>query len=294
MKKIKNRIVAHLARKGWFDKLSDETYLKLLFPVYAGYGLNLNAPRTFNEKLNWLKLNDRKEIYTVMADKLLAKDFISAMIGEEYVVPVYNSWENVNQIDLNSLPEKFVLKTNHDSGSVQICRDKKTFNFEKAKNSLQLSLNKDYYQHSREWPYKEIKRMVFAEKFLDMGEALIDYKVMCFNGEPKIIQHNYVGSDRHSQDFYDIHWNKLNISQNAYAPVSIEDSPKPEFLEKMINLSRKLSQNTYFLRVDWFISNNKLYSGELTFFDGAGWTPFDDFNTDLELGEMLKLPMEMR
>lgn len=286
------RVISSMARRGMLDGLSDSMFLKLVFPVQTGYQLNLKAPKTYNEKLNWLKLNDRKPIYTIMADKYRAKDFVASRIGKQYVVPVLETWDSVEEISLDSMPEKFVLKTNHDSGSVQICREKEDFDFEKAKENLSRSMSHNYYLHAREWPYRDIKKKIFAEKFLEMGNALVDYKVMCFNGNPQAIQLNYVGQDRHSQDFYDTKWNKMDISQSVYAPVSAIENPKPAFLDEMLEMSKILARDTYYLRVDWFIAEEKLYSGELTFFDGAGWTPFDDYKTDLELGKLMALPFE--
>lgn len=272
--------------------LPDEPYLKMMFYVRMDKKLDLKSPKTFNEKLNWLKLHDRKKVYTVMADKLRAKEFVSNMIGEEYIVPVYAAWDSVNDINYDELPNKFVLKTNHDSGSVRICKDKVTFDKKAASNVLNKSMKHNYFYFAREWPYKNIERKIFAEKYLEMGDALVDYKVMCFNGEPRIIQVNYVSETRHTQDFYDVNWELTEISQEYYAPCSGCKSEKPKFFDLMIEKSRILAQNTYFLRVDWFEAEGKLYSGELTFFDGAGFDPYDDIKMDEYLGKLLVLPID--
>lgn len=286
------RIFLLLASRGLFDSMPDEKYIKLMYKARMGRKLDLVHPTAYNEKLNWLKLHDRKPIYTTMVDKLEAKQFIGNKIGMEYIVPVYGAWNSVEEIAWDTLPNQFVIKTNHDSGSVVICRDKNTFDFEKARKILNRSMRHDYYLHAREWPYKNVQHRIFAERFLNMGDALIDYKVMCFNGKPYAIQLNYVSANRHSQDFYDTNWNLLNISQNSYAPVSGVATEKPQELETMLTLSEKLAKDTYCLRVDWFIAEGRLYSGELTLFDGAGFSPFDDYGMDVELGKHIILPTD--
>lgn len=295
MKKILNikphEILLILADHGLLRFMSDSAFIKVIYRARMGRKIDLKNPISYNEKLNWLKIHDRKPIYTTMVDKLAAKKFIANIIGEEYIVPVYGEWDSVDEIEWDKLPNQFVIKTNHDSGGVVICRDKSTFDFVAAKKILQKSLKTDYYQHAREWPYKNVKRKIFAEKFLNMGEALIDYKVMCFNQKAYAIQLNYESEHRHSQDFYDTNWNILPLSQQiSYASLSGLDNKRPECFEQMLNMSEKLARDTYCLRVDWFVADGHLYSGELTFFDGAGFSQFDDYSMDIELGKHLMLP----
>lgn len=287
------KIYAYLAFKGCFNYLNDEKYCERLFKAETGRKLNLSNPKSFNEKLNWLKLNDRKPIYTTMVDKIKGKEYIEKVLGGgSTIVPTLKVWNSVEEVDISELPEQFVLKTNHDSDGYVICRNKSQFDLEKAKKVLKKSFQRNYYLFTREWPYNNVKKKVFAEKFLDMGEALIDYKVMCFNGIPEVIQVNYVSEKRHTQDFYDTDWKQLNISQNFYAPISDVGDAKPEFLEEMLKKSEILAKDTYFLRVDWFIAEGKLYSGELTLYDGAGIMPYDDYAMDLDLGARIKLPID--
>ena len=291
-KRFTYSVFRRIARTKLLHGMDDANYLKLAYLFSMGKRLNLKNPITFNEKLQWLKLYDRKPIYTTMADKYRAKEFVDNRIGKGYTVPVYATWNNPDDINIDLLPDKFVLKTNHDNASVFICKDKKEFDFEKAKCELKKSLKNNFYYQYREWPYKNIKPLVFAEKYLDMGDALIDYKVMCFMGEPRYIQLNYVSPSRHFQDFYSPDWTLLDINQSAYVNSSKQQGEAPSQLTEMLELSRKLAKDTYFLRVDWFIAEGKLYSGELTFFDGAGLTPYDDPQVDVDMGHMIEIPKE--
>lgn len=291
-KRLSYSIFRRIARTRLLHWMPDDQYLKLAYFFSMGEKLDLTNPKTFNEKLQWLKINDRKPIYTTMADKYRAKAFVDKKIGEGYTVPVYATWDSADDIEISALPDQFVLKTNHDNASVFICTDKSKFDLEKVKRSLAKSLKNNFYYQYREWPYKNIKPLVFAEKYLDMGDALIDYKVMCFMGEPRYIQLNYVSPSRHFQDFYSPDWTLLDINQSAYVNSSKQQGEAPSQLTEMLELSRKLAKDTYFLRVDWFIAEGKLYSGELTFFDGAGLTPYDDPQVDVDMGHMIEIPKE--
>lgn len=286
-------VYAFLAFKGCFNFLNDEKYCERLYKAETGRKLDITNPKSFNEKLNWLKLNDRKPIYTTMVDKIKCKEYVATKLRDcSTIVPTFNVWNSVDDIDISELPMQFVLKTNHDSGGYVICRDKESFDFKKAKKILKNSLRRNYYFFAREWPYNNVKRKVFAEKFLNMGVASIDYKVMCFNGVAEVIQVNYVSDFVHSQNFYDIQWNRLPISQSFYAPSSTRNDEKPDFLEEMIKKSEIIAKDTFFLRVDWFIAEGKLYSGELTLYDGAGIMPFDNYDMDLNLGSRINLSIE--
>lgn len=289
-KRLLYGIFRRIARTNLLHKMDDQAFLKLAFLFSMKAKLDFDNVRTFNEKLQWLKIFDRKPIYITMADKYRAKEFVDNIIGPGFTVPVYKTWDNEHDINIDDLPNKFVLKTNHDNASVFICEDKSTFNIEDAKKKLGKSLKNNFYYQFREWPYKDIKPLIFAEQYLEMGGALVDYKVMCFMGEPRIIQLNYVSPNRHYQDFYSIDWKLLDINQSAYVSSSKQQCEAPEQLSQMLEFSRKLAKDTYFLRVDWFISDGKLYSGELTFFDGAGLTPYDDYDVDVRMGDLIKLP----
>ena len=284
----------YLANRGRFDGLDDETFLYRKYKACMGKELNLASPKTFNEKLQWLKLHDRKPEYTMMVDKYAVRKYIADTIGEEYLIPLLGVWDNPDDIDFDALPNQFVLKCNHNSGlGMCICKDKSKLNIEKVKAELRRGLKQDYYLTCREWPYKNVKRRIIAEKYIsDEGkEELSDYKVLCFNGEPKIIEvHTGRFNGNHKADNYDTFWNKTDIEQYDL-PKSDDIMPKPAFLEEMLHLSKLLSKNLIHVRVDWYFTNNRLYFGELTFFDGSGYNQFCG-NADEFLGSLIKLPIK--
>jgi len=271
---------------------SDELYLKLYFYFRVGYKLDLVNPITFNQKLQWLKLYDRKDIYTTMVDKYLVKDYVKQIIGEKYVIPTIGVWNTAEEIDWDSLPFQFVLKTTHDGGGggVIICKNKNELSKETSFIKLSKSLNRDVYTEHREWPYKNVKRKIIAEAYISDGtdNPLRDYKVMCFNGVAKLVQVHKGRFSNHTQDFYDTHWVKQPFDQGSLN--STEEEPKPAGLEEMILLSERLSKNIPFLRVDWYIVNGRLFFGELTFFDASGFDEFSPFEYNKILGDWITLP----
>lgn len=289
------RIISYMIVLGFFNGLSDEKFLKLRWWVTFGTHLDLNNPRTFNEKLQWLKLNDRKDVYSTMVDKVAVKKYVSSIIGDKYIIPTLGVWDDPASIDFNLLPNKFVLKCNHNSGlGMCICKDKSVLNEEKIRKDLRKGLKKNYYIWSREWPYKNVHPQILAETYLvdESGIELKDYKVLCFNGEPKLIElHSGRFTEHQTQDFYDTHWNKTSISQaciNSFQTSSTA-APKPVTLEEMLELSRTLSKGMRHVRVDWYSIGDKLYFGEITFFDGSGFDAFDDPKDDLLLGSWITL-----
>lgn len=276
-----------------FKDMNDEEYLKKLFKCHMKRELNLDNPQTFNEKLQWLKLYDRKPEYTTMVDKYAVKKYVADIIGEEYIIPTLGVWNHFDEIDFDKLPNQFVLKCTHDSGGIVICKDKNKLDLKSAKKKIEKCLKRNYYWSSREWPYKDVKPRIIAEKFLsDEGkEELSDYKVLCFNGEPKIVEvHKGRFNGQHTADNYDISWNKTDIEQYDL-PKSDEIMPKPAFLEEMLHLSKLLSKNLIHVRVDWYFTNDRLYFGELTFYDGSGYNQFCG-NADEFLGSLIKLPIK--
>lgn len=282
-----------LSKFGKTHNVDDEEYLKKIYKVRMGKDLNLDNPKTFNEKLQWLKLYDRKPEYTTMVDKYEVKKYVANIIGEEYIIPTLGIWDNVEDIELDKLPNQFVLKCTHDSGSIVICKDKSKLDFEEAKKKLKKGLGRNLFWYAREWPYKDVKPRIIAEKYLssDREDDLSDYKVLCFHGEPKIIEvHMGRFNGEHTQDCYDKLWNKTNIEQYDL-PNSKELIPKPLFLEEMLRLSMLLSKDIIHIRVDWYYTNNKLYFGELTFYDGCGYNQFCG-DADELLGSWIKLPIK--
>lgn len=275
--------------------LPDIIYLKMRYRYHTGKKLNLKEPRTFNEKLQWLKLYDRKPEYSIYVDKYAVRSFIAETIGEEYLIPLIGVYNCVEDIDWDSLPKKFVLKCTHGSGANIICTDKDKFDIEKAKKKLKKWMNKNWYWYGREWPYKDVvpRIIIICEQYLtDSGDVpddyKVDYKVLCFNGKAKLIEVHIDRYGDHRQDFYDTNWNKTKISQDP--PKSDLVYSKPDKLEEMIILSEKLAAEMIHVRIDWYIIKDKLYFGEITFFDGSGFVPFEDYNDDLLLGSWIKLP----
>lgn len=271
----------------------DELYLKMLFPLRTGYKLNLKNPQTFNEKLQWLKLNNRKPEMVKMVDKVDAKKYVANIIGDEYVIPTLGVYTSVDEIDFESLPNQFVLKCTHDSGGIVICNDKSKLDIEAAKDKLRRGLKVNYYYQNREWPYKQVKPRIIAEQYMvdESGFELKDYKFFCFDGEVKLL---FIASDRGSKteetkfDFFDIGFNHLPFLNGH--PNSIKKINKPENFDKMIELAGKLSVGHPHIRVDFYNVNGKIYFGELTFYHWSGMTPFKPIEWDYKLGKLINLP----
>ncbi len=280
------------AGKGCYNNMPDEEYIKRQFKAIHGKELDLENPRSFNEKLQWLKLYDRNPEYTRMVDKYEVKEYISQKLGQEYVIPLLGVWNNVDDIDFDTLPNQFVLKCTHDSHGLVICKDKKALDIEKAKKQLRSALNSDYYYRFREWPYKDVKPRIIAEQFMsNKGNDLVDYKVHCFNGKPKIV---LVCDGRFSEaglteDFYDTDWNHLPVRRPLHPNAPYRNS-KPDQLDEMLSLSEKLSSGIPFLRADYYIISEKVYIGELTFFPTSGLQKFDPEEYDLIFGDYLRIP----
>lgn len=275
-----------------FSFLSDEKYIQLKFYDAFGRFMDFSKPKTFNEKLQWLKLHDRKPRYTMMVDKYKVREYISDKIGEEYLIPLFGVWDDPDDIDFDSLPNKFVLKCNHDSGGLSICRNKETFNVNMAKKKLKKSLKTNYYYSGREWPYKNVPRKIICEKYLQQEtlEDLIDYKFYCFNGRVKLVG---IYSGRNSKvgtvvDYYGKNFNWVDIN---WGYCHAENRPKkPKKFTEMVRLAEILSKDIPHLRVDLYYTNNKIYFGELTFFDGSGFDKIEPIEWDYKLGSWIDLP----
>ena len=273
-------------------RLSDEEFISQKYHENVGGTLDLNDPKTFCEKLQWIKLNDRKEIYTKMADKYEAKRYIEEKVGAKYNIPLLGVYETWDDINFDDLPQQFVLKCNHDSGKVFICRDRGKFDFGKAKREISKSLGRNYYYNSREWPYKNIKPRIIAEKYMQnaLQNQLIDYKFYCFNGEPQFLYVSIGWEDHRTVklDYIDLNWNIEPFYRRDVAHLE-SLPPKPKCFEKMITIARKLAQGTLFLRVDLYEIEEEVYVGELTFFPGGGFTPFYPQQYNEIIGDMIRL-----
>ena len=279
------------ASLGLNNGMSDEEFIKRKYKIHTGRELDLENPQLFNEKLQWLKLYNRKPEFTAMVDKCDAKKYVADIIGEEYIIPTLGVWKSFDEINFDELPEQFVLKCTHDCGGVVICKDKSKLDKAAAKKKLEKSLKRNFFWYGREWPYKNVEPRIIAETYMEeAAEAgLTDYKVMCFDGEPKIIQiHKGRFSGQHYQSYYDLEWNLLDITQGH--PAATEKIPYPDAMDKMLELSRVLSKGLPHLRVDWYCVNEQIYFGELTFFDGSGFDRFDQEEWELKLGSYITLP----
>ena len=282
------------ANLGLYNKMLDEEYLKRKFRAAMGYELSLKDPKTFSEKLQWLKLYDRKPEYTMMVDKYRVREYVSKTIGEEYLIPLLGMWEDPEDIDFDALPERFVLKCNHNSGQgMCVCKDKSKLNVQKVKKELKKGLRQDYYLTGREWPYKDVKRCVIAEQYMeDSGTVeLRDYKFFCFNGEVKML---YIATDRQAVcketkfDFFDMDFNHLDFT-NGHPNATVVPE-KPTQFQKMKELAEKLSQGIPHVRVDLYEVDGRIYFGELTFSHWSGMEAFEPMEWDHKIGRWLTLP----
>lgn len=276
-----------------FRKIPDSLYLKVIYQLVMGKKLDLKNPQTFNEKLQWLKINDRKSQYTQIVDKFEVRKYIAKEIGEEYLIPLLGVYDNFDEIDFETLPNQFVLKPTHTSGNVYVCKDKSQINYDELKREINNWLKRQYYWIHREWPYQNVKPRIICEKYMvdESSEGLKDYKFMCFNGEVKC---SFVCSNRDSKaglslDFYDMNWEILPFTRKY--PNSGTLIPKPKTFDKMVNYAGKLSRDMFFVRVDFYEVDGQLYFGELTLYPGAGLEEFTPESYDELLGSWIKLPI---
>lgn len=283
-------LVCHLGR--W---LPDSVYLRLRYRFNIGKRLNLKDPKSFSEKLQWLKLHDRNPEYTKMVDKILVKDYVAGIIGSEHVIPLLGVWNKPEDIDWDMLPNQFVLKTNHSGGStgVVICKNKAAFDTKSAIVKLNKSLKSDVYRSLREWPYKNAERKVFAEKYIepDMNiKDLPDYKFFCFNGEPKYCQVISGRESIMSIDFFDNSWNHLPFHEPKSYPFAKSEPQKPKCFERMWEMARLLAHGKPFSRIDFYQVGNHVLFGEITLYPTSGMGGFDPEEWDYKFGELLSLP----
>lgn len=266
-----------------------------------GKKLNLDSPKTYSEKLQWLKLYDRRPEYTLMVDKVKVKEYVASVLGNEYIIPTLGIWDDPEKIDFSALPDRFVLKCNHNSGlGMYICKDKSKMDFSKVKADLRKGLKQNFYLGGREWPYKNVQRCILAEKFIEPRHIdtdnqsdvdLLDYKFFCFNGVVKAL---FIATDRNKGpratrfDFYDESFNHLPFTNGH--PNADKCPQKPSRFEEMKALAEKLSQGIPQVRVDFYEVDNRIYFGEMTFFHWSGFKPFVPEEWDYKFGSWLALP----
>ena len=271
--------------------MPDKLYIQLRWKMKMNYPLNLDNPRTFNEKLQWMKLYNRNPEYTTFVDKYAVKQYVADIIGEEHIIPTLGVWDKFADIDFGKLPNQFVLKCTHNSGGLVICKDKSHLNMKSAEQTISRSLASNYYYHSREWPYKNVPRRIIAEKYMEdtkTGE-LRDYKFYCFDGVCKamlIAQDRSAGTTK--MNYYDSDFNKLDM-QWGY-PNSDTHHSIPERFDEMKRFASALSKGIPHVRVDFYEVDGRVYFGDMTFFDGSGMTPFHPAEWDSTFGSWITLP----
>lgn len=294
IKAIKNpeRIILYLLNRIAII-IPDKQFLQWKFRLMMGQKLNLKNPKTFNEKLQWLKLYNRQPEYTTMVDKYTVKEYVANKIGKEYIIPTLGVWNSVDEIEWDKLPNQFVLKTTHGGGGggVVICKDKSIFDINSAKSKLQHSLDSDIYKNFREWPYKNVFKRIIAEKYMTEAESgeLKDYKFFCFNGKVKVLKIDFDRFIGHRANYFDREFNIMPFGEECCMPDFTKNLKKPDNFEDMLSIAEKLSENIPFVRVDLYNSNGKIYFGETTFFPAAGMGKFIPEEWDYKIGEWLNL-----
>lgn len=280
-----------------FSWISDESYVKFEYYVRMGKKLNLENPKTYNEKLQWLKLYNRVPLYTELVDKAAVKNYVADKIGKEYIIPTIDVWKTAEEVDFKLLPDQFVLKVTHDSGGLVICKNKASLDQEQARKKLMKALKTNYYKVHREWPYKNVTPRIIAEKYLEDSSTteLRDYKFFVFNGKVKAM---FVASERQKKDeetkfdFFDENYNSLQIVNGH--PNSRVLPKKPLSFEKMKMFAEILGEGMPHVRIDFYEVDGKPYFGEMTFFHWSGMTPFEPEKWDRIFGSYLTLPKEKR
>lgn len=281
-------------RKFFSRCMSDKAFIKWEFFSGMGKFPNLDSPSTFNEKLQWLKLNDIHPEYAKMVDKCEAKEYVRTVLGDKYIIPTLGIWNKWEEIDFTKLPEEFVLKTTHDSGGVVVFKNKEEKTLLRAKKKIKKSLKRNFYYEHREYPYKNIKPRILCEKYMvdESGTDLKDYKFFCFNGIVKFFKIDFERATHHRANYYDAQCNILPFGEKSYPPNPQKHIVFPSNIREMISIAEKLSKNIPFVRVDLYNVNENIFFGELTFFPTSGNGRYEPEEWDYKIGELLKLPLK--
>lgn len=282
--------------KNFFAWLPDKLYLSLRYHFKMGRWIDWKNPKTFTEKIQWLKVYNRKPVYTTMVDKYAVKQYVSNLIGREFIIPTLGVWDRAEDIEWDSLPEQFVLKTTHGGGSggVVICKNKFEFDRCAAIAKLNESMSSDIYSNLREWPYKNVRKRILAEKLIAFGKESVstelwDYKFFCFNGEVRFFKVDFGRFVEHHANYYSPDGKLLDFGEADFAPVPCAGIVLPKNLKEMVVLAEQLSKGESFLRVDLYNVDGKIYFGELTFYPAGGMGKWTSDDVDRELGEYLRL-----
>ena len=281
------------AKLGLYNRLSDEDFIKLLFKAEMGYDPDLENPKTFNEKLQWIKLYDHNPLYTKMVDKIAVKDYVREKIGDEHIIKTLGIWDSYDDIDFETLPEQFVLKCNHDSGGLVIVKDKEKLDRRKAGKIISSSLKVNYYKKYREWPYKNVQPRIIAETYVvdEATNSLNDYKFFCFNGKVKCFKIDFNRFIKHQANYYDENCNLLPFGEKDFPRDSSADIKMPPVIDEMKKMAEIIAAGHPFLRVDLYYANNHIYFGEITFFPASGFGKIEPVEWDSILGEWINLEM---
>ncbi len=268
------KIILYLMNKNYLSFIPDETFLKMKYKLMMGTKLDLENPKTFNEKLQWLKLHDRNPEYTKMVDKYEAKEYVANTIGKEYIIPTLGVWDKFDDIDFDALPNEFVLKPTHTSGNVFICKDKSKIDYKKLKKQVNKWLKRDYYRIHREWPYKNVKPRIIAEEYMENKDhtSIKDYKFYCFNGQADYVMICTGRETGHPKFyFYNKEWKFMRNMSNDGMKLEGKLEEKPIGIEKMFEIAEKLSQGIKFVRMDLYNVNEKIYFRRIYVFPSSGF-----------------------
>ena len=287
------KLLLPAGQNGLLNFIPDKAYLKAVFKAETGYQLDLEHPRTYNEKLQWLKLYDRKPEYVMYADKYKVRDYIAKTIGDQYLIPLIGMYRKAEEIPWGELPNRFVLKCNHASGTNVICKKKADLDIVSTGKKLNAWLKKNAFWGAREWCYKDIEPCIICEEFIETqdGNTPDDYKFMCFNGVPRLIQVHHDRYGDHTLDYYTPEWKKSEL-QRIDANISSKDVYRPEKLDEMLSIAKRLSKDMYYARIDLYHVNGKVYFGEITMYPTGGFSTFTRHEDDLLLGSYIKLPTD--
>lgn len=283
-----------LGHREFFNWMDDKKYLQIAYRIAMGKKLDLENPKKYTEKLQWLKLYDRKDEYTNMVDKYEAKEYVSRKLGKQYIIPTIGVWEKFDDINFDELPNQFVLKCTHDSGGLVVVKDKSCFNKEAARKKINRCLKHSFYWGEREWPYKNVKPRIIAEKYMEDGFGeLRDYKFFTFNGKVRAM---FIATERTNEkeetkfDFFDENFQHLPFVNGH--PNSEHKIKKPDCFDEMKALAEELSKDIPQVRVDFYEVDGSVYFGELTFFHWSGLMPFEPEEWDYTFGDWVELPKE--
>lgn len=301
------KVFVSLSGRNYLKFIPDKTCISILYRIHTHKKLNVDNPLTFSEKLQWLKLYDHNPRYTQLVDKYEGKEIVKSLIGEEHIIPTLGVWDKFEDIDFDSLPNQFVLKCTHDCGGLVVCKDKEKLDIEAARRKIVPCLKRNYYWAAREWPYKNVKPRIIAEEYktdshvvgnpaLDgSADGLLDYKFYCFDGKPKFLYVAFAnmknGVKKDLLSFFDLNWEPTPFYRLDHQPLPFKIA-KPEKLEEMIEIARKLSAGIPFVRADMYYLDNQVYFSELTFTPGSGFGPFNPDEWERKMGDWITLPSQ--